>query len=200
MHETVTFLLVGLTLPNIHRFHIFFSHRLGNKPFLIWLLTASPHLKYADTIPSNLSLRAYFADINVSQGRYVARYARCGGIFDIRLTANLTGNLPVIFFKNWLRFDGIMVMSLWPRFLTHPVRRGVKSVLPSVEFPSPERGLEMSSRLDRTPTRDRQTDRQSRPRAISYWYRAGKIPCSIRANDVKWRITLDLAQCRSTVH
>jgi len=158
VHETVTFLLVGLTLPNIHRFHNFFSHRLGNKPFLIWLLTASPHLKYADTIPSNLSLRAYFADINVSQGS-VARYARCGGIFDIRLTANLTGNLPVIFFLNWLRFDGIMVMSLWPRFLTHPVRRGVKSVLPSVEFPSPERGLEMSSRLDRTPTRDRQTDR-----------------------------------------
>ena len=74
--------------PNFAKYspisQFFFSHRLGNKPFLIWLLTASPHLKYADTIPSNLSLRAYFADINVSQGS-VARYARCGGIFDIRL-------------------------------------------------------------------------------------------------------------------
>jgi len=31
---------------------------------------------------------ACFADVNVSQGS-VATYARCGGIFDIRLTANL---------------------------------------------------------------------------------------------------------------
>jgi len=37
---------------------------------------------------------AYFADINVSQGS-VATYARCGGIFDNHLTANLPGNLPV---------------------------------------------------------------------------------------------------------
>ena len=37
---------------------------------------------------------ACFADISVSQGS-VATYARCGGIFDIHLTANLLGNLPV---------------------------------------------------------------------------------------------------------
>jgi len=37
---------------------------------------------------------ACFADINVSQGS-VATYARCGGIFDILLTANLPRNLPV---------------------------------------------------------------------------------------------------------
>jgi len=44
----------------------------------------------------NLSLIACFADINVSQGS-VATNASCGGIFNIRLTANL--DLSVIFFK-----------------------------------------------------------------------------------------------------
>ena len=34
-----------------------------------------------------------FADINVLQGS-VATYARCSGIFNIHLTANLLGNLP----------------------------------------------------------------------------------------------------------
>ena len=56
----------------------FFTRRLSNKPFLIWLLTTPPHLKYADTLPCNLSLRLCFADNNVSQGS-VATYARCGG-------------------------------------------------------------------------------------------------------------------------
>ena len=37
---------------------------------------------------------AFFADINVSQGS-VATHARCGGIFNIRLTVNLPRNLPV---------------------------------------------------------------------------------------------------------
>jgi len=37
VHETTTFLLV--TLPNIHRLNFFFTDRLSNKPFLIWLLT-----------------------------------------------------------------------------------------------------------------------------------------------------------------
>jgi len=37
---------------------------------------------------------ACFADINVSQGS-VATYAVCGGIFNIRLTANSPGILPV---------------------------------------------------------------------------------------------------------
>jgi len=42
---------------------------------------------------------AYFADINVSQGS-VATYARCDGIFNVRLTTNLPTNLPVkIFLK-----------------------------------------------------------------------------------------------------
>ena len=37
---------------------------------------------------------ACFADINVSQGS-VATYARCGGIFNMHLTANLPRNLSV---------------------------------------------------------------------------------------------------------
>ena len=76
---------------------IFFTHRLSKKPFLNWLLTTLPHLKYVATLHFNLSLMACVADINVSQGS-VATYARCGGIFDIHLIANLPGNLPVNFF------------------------------------------------------------------------------------------------------
>jgi len=117
-HETIAFLLV--TLPNIHRLQKNFSHRLSNEPFLIWLLTTPPHLKYAATLPCNLSLMACFADINVSQG-CVATYARCGGIFDIHLTTTLQTNLPVKNLAYRLTFYRIMVMSLWPVFLAHPV-------------------------------------------------------------------------------
>ena len=39
----------------------------------------------------------------------------------IHLTANLPMNLPLKFERNHLRFDRIMVMNLWPRFLAHPV-------------------------------------------------------------------------------
>jgi len=63
---------------------------------------------------------ACFADINVSQGS-AAKYARCGWIFDIHLSADLQRNLPVKNFLNRLRIDRIMVMSLWPRLLAHPV-------------------------------------------------------------------------------
>ena len=72
------------------------------------------------TLPCNLSLTACFADINVSQGS-VATYARCGGTFNIHLTAYLPRNLPVkCFFESVYRFDRIMVMSLWPRFFGPP--------------------------------------------------------------------------------
>ena len=54
---------------------------------------------------------ACFAEINVSQGS-VATYARCSGIADIHLTANLPSNLPVKKFLKRLRIDRIMVMSL----------------------------------------------------------------------------------------
>jgi len=75
----------------------FFTHKLSYKPSLIWLLTTPPHLKYVDTLLCNLSSMSCFADINVSQGS-VATYARCDGIFNICLTANLPRNLPVKFF------------------------------------------------------------------------------------------------------
>jgi len=61
---------------------------------------------------------AGFADINVSQDSVIT-YARRGGIFNMHLTANLLKNLPLNF--NRLRFDRIMVISMWPRFLAHPV-------------------------------------------------------------------------------
>jgi len=63
---------------------------------------------------------ACFADINVSQGS-VATYARYGGILNIHLTANLPRNLPVKKLLNRLIFDRIMVISLWLRFMAHPV-------------------------------------------------------------------------------
>jgi len=97
VHETTTLLLV--TLLNIHGLKKFTDTR-SNKPFLIWLLTTSPYLKYVATTNlstiCNLSLISRFADINVSQGS-VATYARGGGIFNIQLTTNLLRNLRVIF-------------------------------------------------------------------------------------------------------
>ena len=95
-----------------------FTQRLSNNPFLIWLLTTPLHQKYAATLPCSLSLRACFADINVSQGS-VATQKMCDGIFNIHLTANLPRNFPVKFF-NRLRFDRIMVTSLWSRFSGPP--------------------------------------------------------------------------------
>jgi len=89
VHETITFLLVTC---QIFTDFIFFTLRLNNKPFLICLLTTPPRLKYAVTLPCNLSLMACFADINVSQGS-VPTYAMCGGIFNTHLTANLPKNL-----------------------------------------------------------------------------------------------------------
>jgi len=77
----------------------FFTLRLSNKPFLIYLLKTSPHLKYVATLPCNLSLMACFVDINVLQGSVVT-YARCGGIFLVHLTPSLPRNLSVNFFKS----------------------------------------------------------------------------------------------------
>ena len=120
MHETTTLLLV--TLPNIHPLKKF-TDRLGNKPFLIWLLTTPSHLKYVTTLPCNLSLMTCFADVDVSQGS-VATYARCGGsLKNIHLTTNLPGNFAAKNIFNRFRFDRIMVMSLWPHFLAYRVIR-----------------------------------------------------------------------------
>ena len=105
MHETTTLLLV--TLPNIHPLKFFFTRTLSNESFLIPLLTTAPHLKHGAALPCNLSLLARFADINVSQG-ILAAYARCGGIFNTHLTANLPRNLPVNF------LIGSDLTELWP--------------------------------------------------------------------------------------
>ena len=61
---------------------------------------------------------ACFADINVSQSS-VATYARCGEIFNIHLTLDLSSNLPVkIIFKSveiWQKYGDESVASLfWP--------------------------------------------------------------------------------------
>ena len=63
---------------------------------------------------------ACFADVNVSQGS-VATYARCCGMFSIRLAANSPRNFPAKKCVNRSKFDRIMVTSLWPRFSAHPV-------------------------------------------------------------------------------
>ena len=110
VHETIMFLLV--TLPNIYRLK-----KISLHIFQIWLTIT--HLKYVGTQPCNLSLRACFTDINVSQDS-VATYARCGGMLNIHITANLLWTLPVKKNVNRLRFDRIMIMSLWPRFFGPP--------------------------------------------------------------------------------
>jgi len=90
--DNIMFLLVICQI--FTDFKTFFTLRLRNKPFLIWLLTTPSYLKCVTTLPCNLSLMACFADSNVSQGS-VATYASCGGIFDIHITANLPRSLPV---------------------------------------------------------------------------------------------------------
>ena len=90
-------------LPNIQRLKKTISLTdSATKPFLIWLSTTQPHLKYVATLPYNLSSMACFADINVSQGS-VATYASCGGIFNIPLTTNLPRNFPAKFLKKSVR-------------------------------------------------------------------------------------------------
>jgi len=88
---------------------------LSNLSRLIWLLTTPQPLKYVATLPCNLSLMACFGDTDISQGS-VATYARCGGIFNIHLTANLLRNLPARTFFNRSTFYRIMVTAplFWP--------------------------------------------------------------------------------------
>ena len=51
-----------------------------------------------------------------------ARCGHCGGIFNNGFTAKLPRNLQVKKNENRLRFDRIVVMSLWSDFLAHPVK------------------------------------------------------------------------------
>jgi len=102
---------------------------------------------------------ACFADINVSQGS-VATYTRCDGIFNIYLSTNLPRSLPVIFFDR-LRFDRIMVMSLWPHFLAHVVHAMMRGLTARDLWPLIDSGF-----LDR-PT-DSRKDEKSRLNAKSF--------------------------------
>jgi len=78
VHDTIH--LLPVTRPNIHTF---FTGKLNNKRFLIWLLMIPLHLKYVTTVPCNLSLITTlvcdcrsFSDISVSQGS-AARHRGC---------------------------------------------------------------------------------------------------------------------------
>ena len=96
----------GLNYAKYSVIFIFFStDGLGNKPFLIWLLTIPPHLKYVTTVPCNLSLiatvvcdRRSFSNINVPLDS-VATHMRCGGIIKKRVAANFLENLTVKKFR-----------------------------------------------------------------------------------------------------
>jgi len=114
---------------------------------------------------------ACYVDINVSQGS-VAAYASCDGIFDIRLTANLPGNHSVKKILNGLRTGRITVMSLWPRFLAHPVYYGPASlsarlyVCPSVRH--------RPSQVTVLSTLNVRTRQQCRTIAEERWHSEGK--------------------------
>ena len=65
-----------------------------------------------------------FADINFSRGSpSVGTYARCGGKFNIHLTANLPKNLVVKIFINRLRFDSIIYGHELVAPFPHPVEQ-----------------------------------------------------------------------------
>jgi len=67
------------------------------------------------------------SDINVSQGS-LATNARNGEIVNTHLTAKFTEECSRDFFLNWLRFVGIMAMSLWPHFFGPPCKRASHTV------------------------------------------------------------------------
>ena len=85
--------IMTIILSNHNRLKKFTGKFLG-KFVVKWILILPLHLEYVATLPCNLSLMACFVDTNVSQGS-VATYARCGGIFNIHVTTNLSRNLPV---------------------------------------------------------------------------------------------------------
>ena len=94
---------------------IFFTDRLGNKPFLIWLLTTPSHLKYVAALACTLSLIACFLILMFFSQGSMATYASVLGI--------LITTLLQIYYRifqqkkeNRLRIDRIIAMSLLPRF------------------------------------------------------------------------------------
>ena len=123
---------------------------------------------------------ACFADISVSQGS-VATYARFCGIFNMLVTANLPRNLPVKKIVNRLRFGRIMVMSLWPRFLAHPVSSAAtyadnvalhafaRRLVDRYLLPAGPTAANLRQRLcSSRPCWDRQSDRHTSLRAVVF--------------------------------
>ena len=96
------------------------THRLSNKPFLIWLLTTPPHLKYVATIHCSLWLIAGFDDTDVSQGS-VATYTRFGVGFEYQFNYKFTTeSYSEIFIRlRFYRNNGHESVS--SLFLAHPV-------------------------------------------------------------------------------
>jgi len=117
------------------------THRLSNKPFLIWLLTTPTHLKYVATLPCNLSLMACFAGSNVSQNSVATyMYARCCGILNMHLATHSPRNLPA----NKI-FKSVQICACPWRVATH--RQQVEPLLALCRFP----GMSHSSLRPRPP-------------------------------------------------
>jgi len=121
-----------IILSNLSRFTIFFTGRFLRKFAIKCILKIPMHLAYVATLPCEALMSAKQAINDKLQGSVAAylrcgsvvTYARCGWMFDIHLTANLLRNLPVKKIVNRLRFDRIMVMSLWPNFFAPPCKWG----------------------------------------------------------------------------
>ena len=97
---------------------IFFSDRLGSKPFLIWLLKTSLHLKYIATLPGNFSLIACF--VTLMFDKIVWQHIRGVVGYINHFTTYLPRNLSEkIFWKSvkiWQNYSHEFVASI---FLAH---------------------------------------------------------------------------------
>jgi len=96
------------------------TYIFSNKSFLIWLLTTQQYIKYVATLPRNLSLIACFLTLMF----YKVTWQHMQGVVRFLITSLLqiySEIFPWVNFMNRFRFDRIMVMSLWPHILAHPV-------------------------------------------------------------------------------
>jgi len=97
----------------------FFTGKLNNKPFSIWLLTTPRHLKYVATLRCNLLLIACF--LTFAFHRVVWQHAHMYVGFLINdLLQIYKGIFQWKKIENWLRFPKIVLMSLWPHIFGPP--------------------------------------------------------------------------------
>ena len=99
---------------------IFFADRLINKPFLIWLLTSPPHLKYVATLPCNLSLVACFLALLFYKEVWEYMQGVVGPIITT-LLLNLLENIPVKEFWKSVKIWQNCGHEFGMQFLAHPV-------------------------------------------------------------------------------